>query len=189
MSDFTTALPNELALIRQSVVNSSAFAAIYDHYFGRIYNYVRYRIQDADVTDDLTSQIFERVLVNLGSYCPNKAPFAAWLFAIARNAVNDHLRAQKRRQRLSLEMLRDWAGSDPALVEIVADSETHHSLLVAVARLGSRERDIIALKFAGGLTNRRIAEITGLTESNVGIILYRTIRHLRTELEDQGVTL
>ena len=187
MSDLATTLPNEPALIKQSMVDSSAFAAVYDHYFARIYNYVRYRIQDADTVDDLTSHIFERVLVNLDSYRPDKAPFAAWLFAIARNVVNDHLRMQQRRRWLSFDRLREWAGGDPPPGEIVADREAEHSLLMAVAGLGSRERDIIALKFAGGLTNRRIAELTGLTESNVGVILYRTIRRLRTELEAQGV--
>lgn len=189
MSNFATILPNEPALIKQSMVDASAFAAVYDHYFARIYNYVRYRVQETDTADDLTSHIFERVLVNLDSYRPEKAPFAAWLFAIARNAVNDHLRAQQRRRWLSLERLRDWAGGDPPPGEVVAGREAHHRLLTAVARLGSRERDIIALKFAGGLTNRRIAELTGLTESHVGVILYRTIRRLRTELEAQGVEL
>ncbi len=60
-------------------------------------------------------------------------------------------------------------------------------MLTAVAGLKERERDLIGLKFAGGLTNRRIAELTGLSESNVGIILYRTIRKLRTELKAMGV--
>ncbi|MCB0195620.1 MAG: sigma-70 family RNA polymerase sigma factor [Anaerolineae bacterium] len=189
MRDFATTLPNELALIKQSVVDSSAFAAIYDHYFSRIYNYVRYRVHDADTTDDLTSLIFERVLINLASYHPDKAPFAAWLFAIARNTINDHLRAQRRRQWLSLDVIRDWAVNEPSPGDTVSQREIQSDLLAAVARLGSRERDIIALKFAGGLTNRRIAELTGLSESNVGVILYRTVRRLRTELEAHGVEL
>ena len=51
-----------------------------------------------------------------------------------------------------------------------------------MSRLSHRERDLIGLKFAGGLTNRRIAALTGLSESNVGVILYRAVRRLRTEL-------
>jgi RNA polymerase sigma-70 factor (ECF subfamily) len=187
MHEITVALPNELALVARSSVDSAAFAAIYDHYFSRVYNYIRYRLQDADTTDDLTAQVFERALVNIWSYRQDKAPFAAWLFTIARNAVNDHFRAQKRRCWLSLELLRDWSSAEPQPGDIVAKRELHDQLLAAVAHLGSRERDLIGLKFAAGLTNRSIAQLTGLSENNVGIILYRTVRRLRAELEAQGV--
>ncbi|MFQ6101807.1 MAG: RNA polymerase sigma factor [Anaerolineae bacterium] len=51
-----------------------------------------------------------------------------------------------------------------------------------MARLSDRERDLIGLKFAAGLPNRRIAELTGLSENNVGVILYRAVRRLRAEL-------
>jgi RNA polymerase sigma-70 factor (ECF subfamily) len=187
MNETTAALPNELALVAQAGVDSAAFAAIYDHYFSRIYNYIRYRIQDADITDDLTAQVFERTLVNIGSYRQDKAPFSAWLFAIARNAVNDHLRVQQRRRWLSLEAVRHWLSPEPQPGDLVADYELQDQLLAAVARLSSRERDLIGLKFAGGLTNRRIAELSGLSEHNVGIILYRAVRRLRADLEAQGV--
>jgi RNA polymerase sigma-70 factor (TIGR02952 family) len=182
MDGTVAVLTNELALVARATAEPAAFAAIYDHYFSRVYNYVRYRVRDAETTEDITVQVFERTLVSIGSYRPERAPFAAWLFAIARNAVSDHLRAQKRRRWLSLEILRDQASADPQPEEVAIHGETHTELLAAVARLSDRERDLIALKFAAGLTNRRIAELTGLSESNVGVILYRTVRRLRAEL-------
>jgi RNA polymerase sigma-70 factor (ECF subfamily) len=175
-------LPNELVLVARATAEPAAFATIYDHYFPRVYNYVRYRVGDAETADDLTAQVFERTLVNIGRYRPERAPFAAWLFAIARNAVSDHLRAQRRRRWLSLEVLRDRASAEPQPEGVAIRNETHAELLAAVARLSDRERDLIAFKFAAGLTNRRMAEITGLSESNVGVILYRAVRRLRAEL-------
>jgi RNA polymerase sigma-70 factor (ECF subfamily) len=170
-------LANEL--LARAIAEPAAFAAIYDHYFSRVYNYVRYRVQDAETTDDITAQIFERALVNISRYRPEQGPFGAWLFAIARNAVNDHLRAKRRRRWLSLEVLCGRASAEPQPEEVVIGKETHAELLAALARLSDRERDLIALKFAAGLTNYRIAQLTGLSESNVGVILYRTIRKLR----------
>jgi len=187
MNHHTAALPNELALVAKAKVDSAAFAAIFDHYFSRVYNYARYRLPDAQSADDLTAEIFERALKNIGSYRPEKAPFSAWLFAIARNAVNDHLRRQQRQPWLSLETVWNRGSHEPGPVDIVSEQELHDELLTAVAGLGRRERDLIGLKFAAGLTNRRIAQLTGLTESNVGIILFRTIRKLRAELEARGV--
>jgi len=183
----TLALPNEAILATQSSTDAAAFAAIYDHYFARVYNYIRYRVQDADLSDDLTAQVFERALLHIGQYQQDKAPLAAWLFTIARNAVNDHFRAQKRRRWLSLDLLREWSSNDPQPGDVIADNDLQDNLLAAVACLGNRERDLIGLKFAAGLTNRAIAELTGLSESNVGIILFRTVRRLRAELEAQGV--
>lgn len=132
--------------------------------------------------DDVTAQVFERALVNIDSYRPERAPSAAWLFAIARNGVNDYLRAQKRGRWLSLEALRDRASAEPRPEEVAIRNETRAELLAAVARLSDRERDRIGLKFGAGLTNRRIADLTGLGESNVGVILYRAVRRLRAEL-------
>lgn len=52
----------------RATVEPAAFATIYDHYFPRVYNYVRYRVGDAETADDITAQVFERALVNIGSY-------------------------------------------------------------------------------------------------------------------------
>ena len=79
-------------------------------------------------------------------------------------------------------MLRDRASTEPQPEEVAIRDETRAELLAAVARMSDRERDLIALKFAAGLTNRRIAKLTGLNESNVGVILYRAMRRLRAEL-------
>lgn len=182
MDGTVAVLPNELALVAQATVEPAAFIAIYDHYFSRVYNYVRYRVRDAETADDVTAQVFERALVSIGSYRPERGPFAPWLFAIARNAVNDHLRAKRRRRWLSLEVLRGQPGNEPQPEEVAIHNETRAELLAAVARLSDRERDLIALKFASGLTNRRIAELTGLSENNVGVILYRAVQRLRAEL-------
>ncbi|HUS17609.1 MAG TPA: sigma-70 family RNA polymerase sigma factor [Chloroflexia bacterium] len=178
-------LANEKALVARATVEPAAFAAIYDHYFGRIYTYVRYRVRDAALADDLTAAIFTRVLARLGDYDAARAPFAGWLFTIARNAVNDHLRAARRQRWLSLDWLRDHVADGPAPEAALIRNETRAALLVALGRLNERERDLIGLKFGAQLTNRRIAELTGLSESNVGVIVHRAIGRLRADLRIQ----
>jgi len=159
-----------------------AFVRLYDEYFPRVYNYARYRCGDAEAADDLAAQTFERALSHLKDYDPQRAPFGAWLFGIARNLVNDHLRAVQRRNCLPLEMCDERpapvASPEERLIQMQAQAE----LLAALACLSERERDLLSLKFAAGLTNRRIAEVTGLSEANVGVILYRALQHLRVIL-------
>ncbi|RIK41940.1 MAG: RNA polymerase subunit sigma-24 [Chloroflexi bacterium] len=175
--------PHEKAWIAAAKVDPAAFAAIYDHYYGPVYTYVRYRLPDAAQADDVTAQIFERVLTSLARYEPEQGAFAIWLFAIARNAVTDQLRRLRRRRWLSFDRLQEWVCDAPQPEERVIRGEEQQVLLNALAKLSDRERDLLALKFAGQLTNRRIAGLTGLTESNVGVILFRALRRLRAELE------
>lgn len=182
MNGSVIALPNEQALVLRATDEPEAFAIIYDHYFPRVYNFVRYRVRDPVTTDDITAQVFERALAGLERYRPKRGPLAAWLFGIARHAVNDHLRAQKRHRWLSLDLLRNKASAGPQPEQIVVRNEMREELLEAIARLSDRERDLIALKFGARLTNRQIAELTGLSASNVGVILFRAVRRLRTRL-------
>jgi len=113
-------------------------------------------------------------------------PFTAWLFAIAHNAVSDYFRNLNKNPWSSLETYAEIAGTSQDLGEVVAENELRSVLLKAVAELSERERNIIALKFWSGLTNRSIAKLTGLSESNVGVIIYRAMRRLQTILESGG---
>ena len=185
MANVVGALANEIAILTTAKADPSAFAAVYDHYFSSIYNYVRYRVPDAAQAEDLTAQVFERVLANLGSFDHHQAAFAVWLFTVARNLVTDYLRAQKRRNWFSLEQVSEQAQPSPLPEEQVIHGEMQDALLAALSLLGDRERDLLALKFVAQMTNRRIAELTGLSESNVGVILHRALGRLRSELQEK----
>lgn len=175
----------ELELVARAAIEPAAFAALYDHYFPLVHKYVLYRVCEAQTADDLTSQVFECLLNDLNRYRPELAPFSAWLFGIARHVIGDHFRAQKRRRWLSLEGLRQLASPEPLPEDAVMQSELSDRLLITLRQLPDRDRDLIGLKFAAGLNNRQIAAITGLKESNVGVIFYRAMQHLRTELSEK----
>lgn len=183
MSSTLIIADDERALVKRAQDRPSDFAALYDHYFPKVYNYVRYRVQDAALTDDLTAQVFTKVLTNINQYQAERGPFSAWLFGVARNVVTDHFRGQKKRRWFSFELLQHRVSDSNDPEDLAIRNEEHERLLAAVAQLPERERDLIGLRFGAGLTNRRIAELTGLTESNVGVIIHRTLRRLRVQLQ------
>jgi RNA polymerase sigma-70 factor (ECF subfamily) len=178
---------DELALVTRAKADTAAVAALYDHYFPLIYKYVLYRVSDVQIADDLVSQIFERMLSDLDRYQPELAPFGAWLFGIARHVVRNYYRTKKRQNWLSLEGIFNLPNNDPIPEEAFLKIEQGDHLLRSLAKLSDRERDLIGLKFAGRLTNREISTLTRLTEANVGVILYRAIQRLRTELTKEEV--
>lgn len=182
-------LANEIQLVVRAQCEPLAFAHLYDHYFPHVYKYVLYRVRDPHLADDLTALTFERALRDLRDYDVQRGDFAAWLFGITRNVINQHFRRHKRFQWLPLDWLRSQPSSEPDPEEAASRQETSDQLLDALAQLTDRERDLLALKFAAGLTNRQIAALTGLNASHVGVIVYRAVQRLRTILsvEDNHV--
>jgi RNA polymerase sigma factor (sigma-70 family) len=176
---------NEPALVTRALDEPGAFAMLYDHYFPLVHKYVLYRVRDAQTTDDLVSQIFERVLNDLSKYRADHAPFGAWLFGIARHVLGDHFRALKRQRWLAFDSLRYIPSENSAPEERAVQNELGERLLAALEHLSDRERDLIGLKFAAGLKNRQIATLTGLSEANVGIIFYRAMQQLRIVLNNE----
>lgn len=179
----------EKSLIALVDEDSSAFTVLYNNYFPRVYNYVHYRVDDFHAADDLISQIFEKLFSKLKYYRPEKAIFSAWLFSIARNTITDYYRSQMRTHSTSLELTAETIDSEPGPDDIVAFCETQQHLKKALTSLTQRERDIIAMKFWSGSSNRDIARFVGISESNTGIILFRAMRRLRIILERQGLNI
>jgi len=167
------------------VIAPQVFLALYDEYFRRVYNYARYRCSDTHTADDLTAAIFEQVFNRLCDYDPQRGPFGAWLFTIARGVVGHHLRSECANRWLPLDEISEIPDGSPTPEDRLIRSEAQNRLLAALAYLSDRDRDLLSLKFAARLTNRRIAEITGLSDNNVGIILYRAIHKLRAVLDQK----
>jgi len=148
----------------------------FERYYPAIFRYFRYRGADPETANDLASSTFEQALKNLSRYDPRKAQIQTWLFAIAHNLGINHWKAEKQTAPLDDDLsIPDDLSLEQAII-LIQDKE---QILQALHSLNGREREILALKFGGLLTNRQIAELNDLTESNVGVILYRSLLKLR----------
>jgi RNA polymerase sigma-70 factor (ECF subfamily) len=99
-----------------------------------------------------------------------------------RNTVNDYHRTQKKRQWFSLDVVQQFVSSKKDPEKLLLNEERSDTLITALNKLNERERNLIALKFGACLRNTEVAEITGLSESNIGVILYRAMKKLKNEL-------
>lgn len=152
--------------------------ALYREQLPRVYNFFRYRVGDGPEAEDLTAITFEKAWRARGRYRRDLGAFSTWLFAIARNTATDHFR--RRRDVRPLEEAREVAaGEGPE--DVAARRSDLERLARLLAKLPAGERELIALKYGAELTNRAIAALTGLSESNVGTRLHRTVRALRAE--------
>lgn len=155
--------------------------AVYRGLLPKVYNYFRYRVGDGPLAEDLTAATFERAWRKREKYRRDQAAFSTWLFTIARHTAADYFRSAAS-QETSLEALDLPSGEDTP-EETAEQRETAQRLSRLLQTLSPRERELAALKYGAELTNRAIAQQTGLSESNVGTILHRVIERLRTEWE------
>jgi RNA polymerase sigma-70 factor (ECF subfamily) len=149
--------------------------AVYREELPRIYNFFRYRLGNRTSAEDLTSVTFEKAWRARRSYRRERAAVSTWLLAIARNVAVDHLRQIRPEIPLDEAGARDDETPETAALR-ASQNRQRWSLLAA---LPPRERELLSLKYGAGATNRAIAKLTGLSESNVGTILHRTVASLR----------
>jgi RNA polymerase sigma factor (sigma-70 family) len=158
------------------------FETLYRSSRDDVYAYVATLLRDSELAEDVTAIAFERAYRKRRSFVPRRGSPRAWLFGIARNAALDELRRRKR----SMPLVEEIAASDELAIDERAELELRRvALRKALARLTPRERDLVALKFHGGLTNVELAHILQTSETNAGTMLHRTIKKLREACDEK----
>jgi len=152
---------------------SSSFADLYRATFHDLYAYVATIVVDRAAAEDVTAQAYERAFRKRASFNAKRGSERAWLFGIARNAALDELRRRKRTATL--------VADPPDAVVAAADEAAVRRATVrdALRKLEPRDREILALKFHGDLSNADLARVLGVSESNAGTRLHRAVTKLR----------
>jgi RNA polymerase sigma-70 factor (ECF subfamily) len=159
------------------------FEALYRDARDDVYAYVATLLRDPAAAEDVTALAFERAYRRRATFDRRRGVERAWLFGIARNAALDELRRRKRTAALVAEPEDTAAGSVADGAEVALRRTAVRS---ALTRCSGREREVVALKFHGGLTNGEIGRVLGISETAAGSLLYRTIEKLRRECDATG---
>jgi RNA polymerase sigma factor (sigma-70 family) len=140
-----------------------------------LFAYVCTLLRDRAAAEDVTALAFERAYRRRRTFDRRRGEERAWLFGIARNAALDELRRRGRLASLMAEPEAEAIGPEDG-AEVALRRTT---VRTAVAGLSARDRELIALKFHAGLSNAELARVLGVSESNAGTMLHRTIEKLR----------
>ena len=160
----------------------AAFAEIYDQCQPAVYRYVFYQVGDAATAEDLTSEVFVRLVEKVDRFTYRGRPLLAWLYTIARNLVTDH---HRRAGRSLLIPADEWPMADAGTTEAaVEDLVTQRQLAAAVAHLTEEQRQVILMRFIEGLDNAMVAQVLGKSVGAVKALQYRALAALRRVLKD-----
>jgi RNA polymerase sigma-70 factor (ECF subfamily) len=163
-----------------------AFAEIYDRCQPAIYRYVYYQVNDAATAEDLTGEVFVRLVEKIDRFTYRGRPLLAWLYTIARNLITDHRRRAGRAQSIELE-------KQPLADNIDVESTVEHSLaqhrvVKAIGGLTEDQRQVILLKFIEGVDNATAADVLGKSINAVKALQHRALASLRRILEQDEHT-
>jgi RNA polymerase sigma-70 factor (ECF subfamily) len=175
--------PPEADVIRQAQLGSlEAMAALYDAHQAAIFAYFRARVSDPLAAEDLTAEVFKRMLVALRNYRLQSFPFRAWLFRIARNLLVDTYRRERREIQVDWQDNGHLAGHSPELSAVAAQALTLEKVRQALARLEPGQREAITLRFLSGLSVRDTAVAMEKSEDAVKALQRRGLAALRRAL-------
>ena len=163
--------------------HSEAFAGLYEAYYDKIYRYVMFKTGDSLEAEDLTEEVFLRMLESIGSFKWQGYPFTSWLFRIAHNLVIDYYRKSGRQKKTSLDDAMRVVGTDGVDIDRKLDVELSikevKDAMVGLTRL---QQEVLSLRFAGGLSVAETAEAMGKKENAVKALQHAAIKKLRTLL-------
>jgi RNA polymerase sigma-70 factor (ECF subfamily) len=158
--------------------DESALSELYTLYFPRVYRYILARTGSTYDAEDLAEEVFMRVIEALERFEWREAPFSAWIFRIAHNAVISQRRKDGARGRsapLTEVLAVDSAGPE----ELVESRLALNEVMKAAEKLPDAQRQVIAFRFGAGLSVAETARAMGKGEGNVKVIQHKAINKLR----------
>ena len=172
------------ALVREAQQGGvAAFSALYEHYYDSIFRYVSFRTGNTAEAEDITAEVFVRMIESIHRFKWKGYPFSSWLFRIAHNLVVDFYRKKGRRRIVSLE------NAPPIMEEGVVDADARMDLELtmgdvrkAMEDLTDLQREAITLRFAAGLSVAETAKAMGKKDNAVKALQHAGLKKLRRAL-------
>lgn len=169
--------------------DESAFGILYDGYYDRVLNYAFRRVLDYEVAQDVCANVFMAVAKNIKNFTYyHENSFAAWIFRIASNEVNQYFRKANKYKSVDIE---DYHQILPDKRESIEDQLSKHQDFVRVhsymKELKPKQQTIIDLFYFEGMSHKSIAEVVGMKEGAVRVTLHRALENVRNQIEKDGL--
>ncbi len=176
-------MPPEDTLTRARHLDASALSKIHDQYYPEVYRYVRFRVEDEQVSEDITAEVFLRLLDALHRQRGPLQNLRGWLLGTASNVVNDHLRKRYARKIESLDdehPVPDKQHPEHSYEEAWQLKQ----LRAAIRKLTPEQQHVLALRFAEERSLEETASLMGKSVTAIKALQFRAMASLRRLMED-----
>lgn len=163
---------------------TEALGALYDRHQEKIFRYVRSRAFERQLAQDITEEIFLRMVAHIGSYRPMGVPFTAWLYRIAHNVVIDHNRERLTEEQLSHELAQELPARQSSNPALLVERKLEEQLLIsALDKIDPLQREVIVLRFLMGYSLSETASSVEKSVAAVKAIQHRGLHALNAWLD------
>lgn len=167
----------------------ASLAALYEHFYDPILRYVAFKTGDSVEAEDITEEVFLRMLESIHTFKPRGYPFSSWLFRIAHNLTVDHFRRKGRHKTTSLEAVADTLGATSADMDHSLDLQlSAREISLAMQSLTTLQREVLTLRFAAGLSLLETARAVGKNENAVKALQHAGLKKLKSLLTGERRT-
>ena len=157
--------------------HEATLAGLYEEYYNKIARYVLVHIGNRTEAEDIAGEVFLRALDSLKLYEERGIPMQAWLFRIAHNLMVDHLRKAAKHKTVPIDTL--WIESDMSPATVAEKNIEFERVTRAMERLTPAQKEVIGLRFFGGLTSREVGRILNKSDGAVREMQRAAIESLR----------
>ena len=179
MSDDLT-VDDQILLSRARALDQAALGEIHQRYYTAIYRYVTFRVPSSAVAEDLTSEVFTRLLSAIREKSAPQNSLRGWLYRVASNVIADYFRQQARNKEIELSESLPSTGTTPE--ELTDLSLTNEALRTAIGELTSEQQAVLQLRYGGNMRFREVAEQLGKSENAVKQLQLRALASLQKNL-------
>jgi len=167
-------LISEQVISRAKNYDSEALTEICEYYYSKIYNYIFYKVSTREDTEDLTHEVFVKMVKNITTLQGN---IESWLYTIARNLIIDYYR-KRENSKLGTAMTQEYQETETDFTEYVSGEDLRRQL----QKLPQEQQDVVIYKFINDFSNKQIADFLGKTEGAIKSLQFRAVRSLRKML-------
>ncbi|MGZ4359200.1 MAG: RNA polymerase sigma factor [Gaiellaceae bacterium] len=177
--------PSDLELV-QGIVDGSrvAFEQLYGRYVRSIFGLALRKLGDREMAEEATQEVFTALWRSVRSYQRERGPVAAWLYAIARNAIVDRAR---RRRDTPVEFIEEEPSGEPGPADQAESSWVSWRMHRALSQLPAREREVIELAYWSGLAQSEVAEYLDIPLGTVKTRTRSALQRLADILEQEEI--
>ena len=165
--------------------DKKAIAGLYDTHYRAVYNYIYYRVTETQTAEDLSTEVFIRMINKLPGYVDRGRPFLAWLYTIARNMVIDHYRIEdkKRETPIKEEILEDQMLNPDQQLQA---RQTEDCFRKALNLLPETQRQLLVYRFINGFSTPKIIQLLNKSDRAVRSLQHRALRSLEKVLAEEN---
>ncbi|KAA3662239.1 MAG: RNA polymerase subunit sigma-24 [Chloroflexi bacterium] len=162
---------------------SAAMSQLYRRYKTAVFRYTLSKVYDPNLAQDITGEIFLRMVAHLPQYKVTDVPFTVWLFRIARNYIITHLQKENRYQLMPISQTDNLSRAEDNPAHIVEAQLELEWIWRGLQQLDEQQRDVIVLRFIIGLSLKEVASTLERTVGAIKTLQHRGITALRVALQ------